>query len=188
MICEDTKYRGGKQLRLICHGCENFVITARLKRSRPSQQHHHHHHQDEEDGKEKEKISRFFIIRSKTRLEHFTHHIIDNKVVRTECTTSATMVRGAKMSHLHTPSYIHANAQLKLSRSGLGNGGVGVCGGGLVGGGGGGGGEVGSISDTSDSEEEEDDEEDEIAGGGGAAKRRRTDPQQQQSSSSTVKV
>lgn len=73
---EDTKYRGGKQLKLICHGCKNFCITARMKRLRVPNS--------------REKVSRFFVIKPKSHLEHFT--LIDG--VKNPC--DGTLMIGAR--------------------------------------------------------------------------------------------
>jgi hypothetical protein len=78
MISEDTKYRGGKQLRLICGGCHNFVIVCRLKRSRIPDS--------------KEKISRFFVIKPKSRFDHYTDQVLDGQAVRAECTNRVNMM------------------------------------------------------------------------------------------------
>lgn len=72
---EDTKYRGGKQLKLICHGCKNFCITARMKRLRIPNS--------------RDKMSRFFVIKPKTHLEHYT--LIDG--VKNPCDGSLMMGR-----------------------------------------------------------------------------------------------
>lgn len=54
-IGEDIKYRGGKQLRLICNGCDSFCVTVRMKRFRVAGE---------------ESVSKFFVIKDKSCLDH----------------------------------------------------------------------------------------------------------------------
>ena len=54
-IGEDIKYRGGKQLRLICNGCDTFCVTVRMKRFRVAGE---------------ESVSKFFVIKEKSCLDH----------------------------------------------------------------------------------------------------------------------